>query len=66
MTRSELAEAAGISRLTLRRIEADDGYAPTGSVQLRLAHVLEVDVQALFWSEPVRTNSTEPIAGAAV
>lgn len=51
LTQRELADAAGIAQATLVKIEANDGYAPTGTVQVKIATALETETQQLFWSE---------------
>ena len=53
MTQRELAEAADIAQATLVKIEANDGYAPTGTVQVKIATALKTETQRLFWSEDV-------------
>jgi len=59
---TDLARATGLSRLTIRVIERDEGHAPSGTVQLRLAEALGTTVQDLFWSEPAES---EPVEAAA-
>jgi transcriptional regulator with XRE-family HTH domain len=49
ITQSALAEWAGISRMTLRRVERDDGYVPWGTVMVALANAL--DDEGLWWME---------------
>lgn len=51
MSQRDLAAAAGIAQATLVKIEANDGYAPSGTVQVKLATALGVETQELFWSE---------------
>lgn len=46
-----LSLRTGLSRVTLRSIERDDGYTPNGSVMLKLASELGVSMNDLFWSE---------------
>lgn len=41
LTQAALARRAGIARLTLRRIERDDGYVPWGTVMLAVATALK-------------------------
>ena len=53
MSQVALATAADIAPATLVKIEAGDGYAPSGTVQVKLAIALGVETQDLFWSEPV-------------
>ena len=65
LTINDLANRAGVSRITVRHTERNDGYAPSGTVMLRLAEALETTVQDLFWSEPADQAEPEP-AGAAV
>jgi DNA-binding XRE family transcriptional regulator len=49
ITQTALAKEAGISRLTLRLIERDDGYAPMGAVMVALARAL--DDEGIWWME---------------
>jgi DNA-binding XRE family transcriptional regulator len=51
MSLSELARRSTVNRLTLRMIERNDGYAPSGTVMLLIAQALSQSVQDLFWSE---------------
>lgn len=53
ITQTRLASEAGISRLTLRLIERDDGYEPTGHVIVAVANAL--NDEGLWWIE--RTGS---------
>lgn len=46
---SQLADAAGLSRPTVRAIERDDGYEPTASVMSKLCETL--GTPDLFWFE---------------
>ena len=65
LTINDLAARAGVSRITVRHTEqCRPGYAPSGTVMLKLATALGLTVQDLFWSEPAARDQ-EP-AGAAV
>ncbi|QEA58210.1 helix-turn-helix transcriptional regulator [Leuconostoc koreense] len=50
MSQYELAQAIGVARQTINLIE-NDKYNPSLSLCLKLAHVLETDLNALFWEE---------------
>ena len=52
LSQAELSRRTGLHRFTIRLIERDTGYAPTGAVQLRLAEALGRGTHELFWSEP--------------
>lgn len=58
ITQTALAHSAGISRLTLRQIERDDGYKPLGAVMVALANALN-DV-GLWWFERTGEEDTLP------
>jgi transcriptional regulator with XRE-family HTH domain len=45
----EVARRSGMSRVTLRSIERDDGHEPTDASKRRLSEVLGQSVNALFW-----------------
>lgn len=51
MSQRDLAAAAEVAQGTLVKIEASDGYAPTGTVQVKIATALKTETQDLFWSE---------------
>lgn len=51
ISQRELARRTGLSRLTIRAIERDNGYSPNGTVMVRIATALDSDIQTLFWSE---------------
>jgi DNA-binding XRE family transcriptional regulator len=51
MSQRDLAIAAEIAQATIVKIEANDGYAPSGTVQVKIASALESETQKLFWSE---------------
>lgn len=61
INQSALARKAGISRMTLRRIERDDGYIPWGTVMVALAHAL--NDETVWWME---RDGTEPAPGSGV
>lgn len=50
MSQYELAQAIGVARQTINLIE-NDKYNPSLSLCLKLAHVLETDLNTLFWEE---------------
>jgi transcriptional regulator with XRE-family HTH domain len=58
VSQTALAERAGISRMTLRAIERDDGYQPKASAMVALARVL--NDEGLWWME--RTGDEDPVA----
>ena len=51
ISQHELCRRTGLSRLTIRAVERDDGYTPNGAVMLRLSEALGADMNSLFWSE---------------
>lgn len=51
-TQDKLAQEAGVTRQTVNQVENIDGRQPTTVVCLRLARVLGVDVDWLFFEEP--------------
>ena len=63
MSQRALAEAAEIAQATLVKIESNDGYAPSGTVQVKIATALETETQDLFWSEDV--TASEPVETVA-
>lgn len=57
LTQTALADSAGMSRPTLRAVEADDGYEPYGWVMTALSQVLG-DPELFWWEqtpEPAET-----------
>lgn len=52
LTQDDLARAAGVSRNTIGSIESGR-YYPSAVLALRLARVLELPVEGLFWLEGV-------------
>lgn len=50
MSQYELSQAIGVARQTINLIE-NDKYNPSLSLCLKLARVLETDLNALFWEE---------------
>ncbi|MBZ6010909.1 helix-turn-helix transcriptional regulator [Leuconostoc gelidum] len=50
MSQYELAQSIGVARQTINLIE-NDKYNPSLSLCLKLAHVLDTDLNALFWEE---------------
>ena len=50
MSQYELAQSIGVARQTINLIE-NDKYNPSLALCLKLAHVLDTDLNALFWEE---------------
>jgi transcriptional regulator with XRE-family HTH domain len=54
VSQHELSRQTGLSRMTIRAVERDNGYVPNGSVMTRLSDALgETD---LFWFEDDATR----------
>lgn len=51
MSQAVLSEKADVAIATIGKIEANDGYTPSGKTMLKLAAALSLDVSQLFWSE---------------
>jgi transcriptional regulator with XRE-family HTH domain len=49
LSQHELMRQSGVSRLTIRRIEQDDGWPAEAGVQLKLCEIL--NHTRLFWTE---------------
>lgn len=50
LSQAALAEASDVAIATIAKVEANNGYAPSGTTMLKLAKTLGCDVSALFWS----------------
>lgn len=66
LSQRDLADAADIAQATLVKIEANDGYAPSGTVQVKLAAALRTETQELFRSEDVVAAADEQSEQVAV
>ena len=55
LSRQALAEAVGVHYQTIGYLERGE-YSPSLSLALRIAHVLQQDVQALFSIQPFHMN----------
>ena len=50
MTQQELADQVGVTRQTIIAIEAQ-GYVPSLTLALRIAHLFSKSVEEVFWIE---------------
>ena len=50
VSQGELAQAAGVSRQTISSIETGQ-YSPSALLAFRIARVLDVHIEELFWLE---------------
>lgn len=51
LSQRQLGLRTGLSRVTLRSIERDDGYTPNSAVLMKVAEALGQDMHELFWTE---------------
>lgn len=57
MSINDLADLSGVNRHLVGAIDRDEGHAPSGRVQLKLAEALATTVQDLFFSEPAEAEA---------